>query len=302
MSSSRKVIGLFKGVFLAVFMLLNVFVWTVPLIIFSFIRLLAPTARFRMFMLKRLEWVAYGWLKCNFILLSILRTQWDLKNLQLLQPDKTYLTIANHQSWVDIFAVMKAIQFRTTFSRFFMKSELTWIPILGQAFMAVEFIPMKRYSKAYLAKHPEKKGTDIAETRQKCEMIRKNPSTIVNFPEGTRLTPEKYAKQNPPYKNLLNPKTGGVAFTLHALDDQVDEILDFTIAYPNGAVSFWHFLCDRLDKVIVDIQVRPNPVEFRTGNYQEDLNFREFANNWLNKIWFEKDQHIDTLIREDKQK
>lgn len=293
----QNIWGICKGVGISVLMLINIFIWTVPLIIFSILKLLSPTAGMRMFMLKRLEWVAYGWQSWNFAIISVNKIHWDLRNLELLQPDKTYLLLANHQSWVDIFAIMKAVQYRTTFTRFFIKNQLTWLPILGQAFMAVEFIPMKRYTKAYLEKHPEKRGTDIEETRRKCEMIRRNPSTIINFPEGTRFDAKKYAQQQPPYQHLLQPKTGGVAFTLNAMSDQVDTILDITIAYPDGVVSFWEFLCGKLKHVIVDIRTIPNPPEFLNGNYQEDPEFREFANQWLNGIWQEKDQKIAELLQ-----
>lgn len=287
-----------KGVLVLLLMLINTLMCTIPLIPLVLFKLLSPTKTMRMFMLKRLEWLAYFWQRINTIITDINPIQWDLRNLELLEQNKTYLLLANHQSWVDIFAVMRTVQFRTTFTRFFMKNQLTWLPILGQAFMAVEFIPMKRYSKAYLAKHPEKRGTDIEETRRKCEMIRQNPSTIINFPEGTRLTAEKYAKQSPPYRHLLQPKTGGVAFTLNAMSDQVDTILDFTIAYPDGVVSFWEFVCGKLSRVIVEIRTIPNPPEFMTGNYQEDPEFREFANDWLNNLWREKDARMEQLLQE----
>jgi 1-acyl-sn-glycerol-3-phosphate acyltransferase len=42
--------------------------------------------------------------------------------------------------------------------KFFLKQELIWVPVIGLAWWALGFPFMKRYSKAYLEKHPEKKG------------------------------------------------------------------------------------------------------------------------------------------------
>lgn len=47
---------------------------------------------------------------------------------------------------------------------------------------------MKRYSKAYLARHPEKKGQDLATTRKACAKFSRIPVAVFNFLEGTRFT------------------------------------------------------------------------------------------------------------------
>lgn len=47
---------------------------------------------------------------------------------------------------------------RTPYFKFFLKKELIWVPFLGLAWWALEYPFMKRYSKAFLEKHPELKG------------------------------------------------------------------------------------------------------------------------------------------------
>ena len=51
----------------------------------------------------------------------------------------------------------------------------------------------------------------------------------MNFVEGTRFTSEKHSRQNAPYRHLLRPKAGGIAFVLGAMGDQIHRILDVTI-------------------------------------------------------------------------
>lgn len=56
---------------------------------------------------------------------------------------------------------------------------------------------MKRYSRAYLLRHPERRGKDVETTRRSCEKFRLHPTTIVNFVEGSRFTQENISKPTP---------------------------------------------------------------------------------------------------------
>lgn len=68
--------------------------------------------------------------------------------------------------------------------RFFLKQELIWVPIIGLCWWALDFPFMKRYSKAYLARHPEKKGQDLATTRKACAKFSRIPVAVFNFLEA----------------------------------------------------------------------------------------------------------------------
>src|SRR5690554_7212168 len=85
---------------------------------------------------------------------------------------------------------------------------------------------MKRYSKEYLETHPEKRGQDIETTKKACEKFKYLPTSVMNFLEGTRFTPNKHRGQKSPYKYLLKPKAGGMAFAMSAMGDQFKSLLD----------------------------------------------------------------------------
>ena len=81
--------------------------------------------------------------------------------------------------------------------KFFLKQELIWVPIIGTACWSFDFPFMKRYSKSYLKKHPEKLGTDLEATRKACMIYKRKPVSIINFKEPV-LRRRKSADSLPP--------------------------------------------------------------------------------------------------------
>ena len=168
---------------------------------------------------------------------------------------------------------------------------------MGQAWWALDFPFMKRFSKSYLEKHPEMKGKDVETTQQACEKFKHMPTSVMNFLEGTRLTPSKHEKQNSPYRHLLNPKSGGFAFALNAMGDKFQSLLDCTIVYPNGIPSFVEFMQGKVPEVVVKIREVPIPIEFCQGDYENDAEFKKRFQSWISDIWLEKDQEIEDIKR-----
>ncbi len=207
-----------------------------------------------------------------------------------------YLVFANHQSWVDIPILQKVFNRRIPLLRFFLKSQLFWIPLLGLAWWALDFPFMKRYTRDQVAKRPELAGRDIAATRRACDKFRSIPVAVMNFVEGTRFSNAKHGAQNSPYRFLLRPKAGGVAFVLDAMGEGLQSILDVTLVYPGGRPTFTDLMADRVGAVHVDVRKRAIPVEFAGGDYQGDAAFRERFQVWMNAIWAEKDATIERLI------
>jgi len=83
-----------------------------------------------------------------------------------------FFLICNHQSWADILIVQRVFNHKLPFIKFFMKEQLKWaIPIAGIACWIMGFPFMKRYSKSYLKKHPEKKGKDLELTKKSMRKI-----------------------------------------------------------------------------------------------------------------------------------
>ena len=194
---------------------------------------------------------------------------------------------------------MQGLNRRTPFFKFFLKKELIWVPFLGLAWWALDYPFMKRFSKAFLAKHPELKGQDLKITQAACELFKRQPVTVVNYLEGTRFTPAKRAQQQSPYTYLLKPKAGGVAFVLAAMGPQLDAVLDVTVVYPQAKIpGFWALISGQVPKVIVDIQTRELDPALCQGDYENDPVFREQIQSWVNQLWIKKDQRISTLRAE----
>lgn len=173
------------------------------------------------------------------------------------------------------------------------------MPFLGLAWWALDYPFMKRYSKAFLARNPELQGKDLEITKAACELFKRQPVTVVNYLEGTRFTPAKREQQQSPFKQLLKPKAGGVAFVLAAMGEQLDAILDVTVVYPQQKIpGFWDLISGNVPRVIVDIQTRELDPALWQGDYENDPAFRQTVQNWVNQLWTEKDQRIDALRAE----
>jgi 1-acyl-sn-glycerol-3-phosphate acyltransferase len=187
---------------------------------------------------------------------------------------------------------------RIPFLKFFLKRQLIWVPVLGFAWWALDFPFMQRRSREYLERHPEARGQDLAVTRRACEHFSRSPTSVMNFVEGTRFTPEKHAAQASPYRHLLKPRAGGTAFVLSAMGDILHRVLDVTIFYPGGAPSLWDMCCGRLRKVVVRVTAQEIPDWTAQGDYQDDPEFRARFQAWLSETWARKDEQLESLRTE----
>lgn len=248
---------LLTGILTTTLLLLNTVVLICPLLVFALLKLVLP-GRGRDYASWAVMWVAETWSEIDKAIFALcIPTQWDIRGVENLRKDTSYLAVSNHQTWVDIPALIESLNRRTPFFKFFLKKELIWVPLLGLAWWGLDYPFMKRYSKAFLEKHPELKGKDLEITKAACELFKRQPVTVVNYLEGTRFTEAKRQEQQSPYRYLLKPKAGGVAFVLAALGEQLDALLDVTIVYPgNKAPGFWDLLNGSISRVIIDIQVR----------------------------------------------
>ncbi|AZD10983.1 putative acyltransferase YihG [Pseudomonas chlororaphis] len=290
---------LLTGCFVTLLLLLNTLVLFGPLMVFALLKLVLP-GRLRDHASKAVMWIAETWAEIDKLIFALcIPTQWDIRGGDELRGDTSYLVISNHQSWVDIPALIQTLNRRTPFFKFFLKKELIWVPFLGLAWWALDYPFMKRYSKAFLAKNPELQGKDLEITKAACELFKRQPVTVVNYLEGTRFTPAKREQQQSPFQQLLKPKAGGVAFVLAAMGEQLDAILDVTVVYPQQKIpGFWDLISGNVPRVIVDIQTRELDPALWQGDYENDPAFRQTVQNWVNQLWTEKDQRIDALRAE----
>ncbi len=285
-----------RGALGLIILTVNTFFWGVPVYIAGLFKLVLPFRATRRFFDFILNWLSYAWMYCNNWFIDVLKkVEYDVRGLEELSPEEWYLVISNHQTWVDIIALQKVFHGRIPFLKYFLKRELIWIPILGLAWWALDYPFMKRYSREYLEKHPEKRGKDIESTRKACEKFRDRPASLMNFVEGTRFTPAKRAARRSPYRHLLEPRSGGIAFVLSAMGGCMRKILDVTIVYPDGAPGMWEFLSGRRTRIIVRIAVLPVDAALVSDD-PDDAGVRERINRWLNGLWLRKDDVIEETL------
>lgn len=286
--------AMITGVVTFVLLLLNTVILIGPMMLIAVLKVLAPGQALTRRLSRAVMWIAETWADiCKRIFALMVPTVWDIRGAEELRRDTSYLVVSNHQSWVDIAALVETFNGKTPYFKFFLKKELIWVPFLGLAFWALDYPFMKRYSKEVLDKHPELKGKDLEITRAACEKFRDMPVTVVNFLEGTRFTPAKKERQRSPYEFLLRPKAGGVAFVLAALGDSLDALLDVTVVYPEATPpGFWDLLSGKVPRVVVDIRLRRINPRLWQGDYQEDPEFRALVQQWVSELWAEKDKRI----------
>jgi 1-acyl-sn-glycerol-3-phosphate acyltransferase len=278
---------------------LNTLIWAVPVYVLALTKYLVRFKWWQIRCARYLMAAVNGWIWGTLFSLKLTqKITWDIEGAKGLTRKEWYFVNSNHQSWTDILVLLRTFGYKIPFPKFFIKKELFWIPIMGTAWWALDYPYMKRYSREYLEKYPEKRGKDLETTKKMCERYRHTPVSILNFIEGTRFTPEKHKRQESPYRHLLRPKAGGFAFALNAMDGKIKKMLDVTIVYPQGAVRFWDFLCGRISPIVVRVKEHVIPEEFLHGNYLDDEKFRDRFQGWVRELWEEKDRFIDRLIRE----
>lgn len=242
--------------------------------------------------------LAGQWAGTNQLLLRLLHPmQWQIDLRGTLDPKRSYLLICNHQSWADILILFDACHGRVPLPRFFLKQQLIYLPVIGAACWAMDFPFMKRHSKAAIAAHPELRNDDLESTRRACQIYRSEPVTVVNFIEGTRFSEAKRLQKQSPYRHLLRPKSAGLSFALNAMGEQFAGIIDVTIAYrpTQRKWLWWSWFCGDQDNLVLQMDVRPVPLELATGNYELDAEYRARFQAWVNDLWAKKDARLDRL-------
>lgn len=295
----KKILNNVQGIIVFGVCTINTMFWVLPLTLFALFKLLIPVASFRSLMTRWIMAIGEIWVSFNARVFRLVNsTHWDIRGLEGLEPDQWYLIIANHQTWIDIVALQTVLNRRIPFLKFFLKQELIWFPFLGIAWWGMDMPFMKRYSKSYLAKNPQKKGKDFEATRKACEKFRYTPTSVINFVEGTRFSEQKKEKRASPYENLLPPRAGGLALALDTMGSLFNEILDITIVYPGATPEFWSMCYGEFHSIVIDIRRRPVEPWILQGDYVNDREFRSRFHRWLTQIWHEKDQRISAIQRE----
>ncbi|NMH65131.1 acyltransferase [Shewanella salipaludis] len=266
----------------------NTLFWVMPIFVISLFKLI-PVTPLRTGCSYLLDHCASAWISVNTLIEKLfhpvdIRFSGDTH----FSTQEWYMVIANHQSWVDILILQRLLNHKIPFLKFFLKQQLLYVPVLGLAWWALDFPFMRRYSTAQLKKNPKLKGKDIEITRKACAKFKHKPVSVMNFVEGTRFSPAKHSKQGSPYRHLLKPKAGGMAFALSAMGEQIHKLVDVTIYYPGKVPSFWEYICGDLSRVYVDVKITDIAQEMR-GDYMNDRQFKIGFQEQLNLLWQRKD-------------
>ncbi|MFQ6371901.1 acyltransferase [Shewanella sp. YIC-542] len=273
----------------------NTLWWCIPVLLGSLVKLLLPFRAIKRLCSRFLDRCATAWISTNGLIEKLFHPlKLHVDAMPELSVNEWYMVIANHQSWVDILILQRLLNRKIPFLKFFLKQQLIYVPVLGLAWWALDFPFMRRYTTAQLKKNPKLRGKDIEITRKACAKFKYNPVSVMNFVEGTRFQPSKQQRQKSPYRHLLRPRAGGMAFALSAMGEQIQQLLDVTIYYPHRIPTFWDYICGRLPEVYVHVELREITQDLR-GDYMNDREFKQHFQETLNQIWHHKDQVLTQL-------
>lgn len=194
------------------------------------------------------------------------------------------IIFANHQSMSDVILIWLWCLPSDTTRRlnWFAKDSLKRLPGLGWGLRFVNTVFVKRdWSR------------DADSIRATFAKIREGnlPNSLVIFPEGTRMKPDKFAasrayakrKGLPVLDRVLLPRGKGIHASLQGLEGYLQSVYDLTIVYDGGAPSLSDFFLKggyttRFHAVRYDIKDVPTR--------ERDLNA------WLLNIFVEKDKFV----------
>jgi 1-acyl-sn-glycerol-3-phosphate acyltransferase len=284
--------NLLRGILSSLLLVLNTIAVCVPLYLLGAARLLFPT-RARSSLTRRMDRLIDFWVGNNrrsFNLLGLTSIELSWEGDETLSDDLWYLVVCNHQSWTDIVVLQNILWRRVPPIKFFTKRQLIWVPFLGLAMWFLDFPYVRRMSREQIAADPALAELDRQATLKACEKFREHPSTVLNFPEGTRFTAAKHQNQIARFRNLLNPKIGGLTYVSDGLRNQLHKLLDITIVYLGPTPTFWDLMQGRCPKVQILVQCRDLPESVREALTLEER--RERLGLWIEDIWRDKDQRL----------
>jgi 1-acyl-sn-glycerol-3-phosphate acyltransferase len=274
----------------------NIVFWATLIVMFGLCKFILPFPPLIRLLDLWLNFMLFAFSKISVKLIKLTnRLEFDYQIDGQLSKNDWYLMMSNHLSWLDIVILTEFAADRIPAPKFFLKKELIWLPFIGVGAWALDMPFMQRYSRNFIAKNPHLKGKDIETTKKSCEKFKQHPTTVINFVEGSRFTAQKHKQRSSPYQRLLPPKAGGIAFTLAAMGELFNSVLDVTILYSHSSGStISALLCGDLKSVKLQVNVQAIS-NINTGDYFNDENFRLEFQSWLNQKWHEKDQLINKM-------
>ena len=279
-------LGIAKGCLSMVIIALSTIIWCAWLYLLGLIRLIVPHSATKAALGRPMDRVIDGWVSVNRVLLRVLNLASIEVSSQRPMTDREswYVIMSNHQSWADILVLQVAFRDLVPPLKFFTKRELIWAPLVGVAMWFLGFPYVHRQKQADDALDPKHRAINRETMLEATTRFHERPVAVLSFLEGTRFTVAKHQKSNSPFKHLLKPRVGGIAFTLSHLEDVQPKILDATIRYEGQVPDFWSFLCGRCNRIHLEFEEVSAPALATS-----DLEL------WIDDLWSKKDSRLDEL-------
>jgi len=121
-------------------------------------------------------------------LLAIYGIDLDVVGQHHIDPNKTYVIVANHRSWLDAVVMVACLRNVLPFS-VIIKRGLTYIPLAGWFMLLAGYVPVDRGGK-----EKKKKGKTSKEKMDGAVGMLHDGRCILIFPEGTRAPSHKFIR------------------------------------------------------------------------------------------------------------
>jgi len=82
---------------------------------------------------------------------------------------------------------------------------------------------------------------------------------------------------------------------LNILGQQIDAFVDMTIVYPDGVPGYGEFWLGEVPRIVVNMRKIDIPDWVIGGDYEDDAEYREKFQQWVDDLWREKDQLITQI-------
>ncbi len=238
------------------------------------------------------------WVHFNRVYLTYLTgTHFRTRHQGTLPRHHWTLLTCNHQSWADILILQMVFEGQLPHLKFFMKQSLIWVPIAGLIAKILDYPFIQRHSIQKMKRNPKYKHANQLTVKSACMRLSDQPTTLVNFPEGTRLTAQKLANSAAPYQHLLTPHSRSVGQVLNAWADLKPDWCDVTLAYQHTHPSLWHWLCGNIPTVVIQYSITPFDTQW-IGDIEQDRQFRRQFQEQLNTRWHQNDQWLKAILKE----
>ena len=229
-----------RGAFSAFVIAATTVLVCIPLYVLGVVRLLIPIAGFRRILAYPMDTVIDVWVSCFRWLIQTCK----LIDIHVELPTAFHarnnwqIIVCNHQSWVDIVVLQVSFRDVAPVLKFFTKHELIWVPFIGLAMWFLGFPYVYRASSSAEGLSKTQRETNEAVLTREGRRFLDKPVAVINFVEGSRFTEEKRDSRGSPYRNLLQPRRGGLQKTMRILDERADKLLDATIDYQGDIPGF----------------------------------------------------------------